>query len=152
MIELRPEPLDGPAGRALLTALFEEGERIYPAITPDNPGPSATPDELAPPGGMFLVAYVGDEAAGCGGIKRLSDEAAELKRLYVTPNLRNRGIARALITGLGDAARDIGYEVIRLDTGDRQPAALRVFRATGYREIGDYNGNPYASYWFEKLL
>ena len=51
-----------------------------------------------------------------------------------------------------DAARDIGYEVIRLDTGDRQPAALRVFRATGYREIGDYNGNPVAAFWFEKSL
>jgi len=124
---------------------------LYPGWTPDT-GPSATADELSPPTGLFLVAYVDDEPVGCGGIKRLSDEAAELKRLYVAPTVRNQSVARALVAALEDAARDAGYQVVRLDTGAEQPAAVRLFRSAGYIEIDDYNANPFASYWFEKRL
>ena len=114
---------------------------MYPSITPENPGPPATPDELSPPSGAFLVAYLDDEPVGCGGIKRLSDEAAELKRLYVAPKARKLGVARTLVTALEDAAQRVGYRIVRLDTGDQQPAALQLFRTSGYREIDDYNGN-----------
>ena len=82
MTVLRQERLDGPSGEALLAAFMAEIVPLYPGWTPDT-GPSATADELSPPTGLFLVAYVDDEPVGCGGIKRLSDEAAELKRLYV---------------------------------------------------------------------
>ena len=151
-MELRQEALDSPAGEALIGAFFDEIVPLYPSITPDNPGPSATSEELRPPGGAFLVAYVGDAPVGCGGIKRLTDEAAELKRLYVAPEARNQGLARTLVNALEDAARRADYRIVRLDTGDQQPAALQLFRALGYHEIDDYNGNPHASYWFEKLL
>ena len=151
-MELRRERLDSPAGEALVGALFDETVPLYPSITSDNPGPSATPEEMAPPEGAFLVAYVDGAPVGCGGIKRLSDEAAELKRLYVAPEGRNRGLARTLVAALENVARDVGYRIIRLDTGDQQPAALHLFRSIGYREIADYNGNPHASYWFEKVL
>jgi GNAT superfamily N-acetyltransferase len=124
---------------------------LYPGWTPDA-GPSATADELSPPEGAFLVAYVEDEPVGCGGIKRLSDEAAELKRLYVAPKVRNQSVARALLAALEDAARHAGYQVVRLDTGAEQPAAVQLFRSAGYIEIDDYNANPFASYWFEKVL
>ncbi len=152
MTTLREERLDGPAGQALIDAFFDEIVPMYPSITPENPGPPATPDELSPPSGAFLVAYLDDEPVGCGGIKRLSDEAAELKRLYVAPKARKLRVARTLVTALEDAARRVGYRIVRLDTGDQQPAALELFRTSGYREIDDYNGNPHASYWFEKLL
>ena len=134
-----------------MAAFTDEIVPLYPGWRPDT-GPSATADELSPPAGVFLVAYADDEPAGCGGIKRLSDEAAELKRLYVAPAVRNQGVARCLIAGLEDAAREAGYRVLRLDTGANQPAALELFRSVGYREIDDYNANPYASYWFEKAL
>src|SRR5437764_11159146 len=149
---MRAERLDSTAGEALLAAFFDEIVPRYPSITPENPGPSATPEELSPPGGTFLVAYVEDEPVGCGGIKRLDDDAAELKRLYVAPSARKRGVARVLVNALENAARQAGYRVVRLDTGDKQPAALELFRSTGYRQIDDYNGNPHASYWFEKIL
>src|SRR5438270_3785393 len=151
-MELRAERLDGPAGQGLIDAFFGEIGPLYPGITDDNPGPSATPDELSPPGGAFLVAYVEGDPVGCGGIKVLDDEAAELKRLYVTPAARKHGVARVLVNALEDAARQAGYRVVRLDTGNKQPAALQLFRSTGYQEIADYNGNPHASYWFEKTL
>jgi GNAT superfamily N-acetyltransferase len=151
-MELRQESLDWFAGQALIAAFFDEIVPLYPTITPDNPGPPATAEQLRPPGGAFLVAYVDDQPVGCGGIKRLSGEAAELKRLYVAPEARNRGLARTLVAALENAARDAGYRIVRLDTGNQQPAALNLFRSTGYREIHDYNGNPHASYWFEKAL
>jgi GNAT superfamily N-acetyltransferase len=124
---------------------------LYPGWTPDS-GPSATPDELSPPDGTFLVAYVEGEPVGCGGIKRLSEDAAELKRLYVAPKVRNQGVARVLVAALEDAARQAGNHVVRLDTGAAQPAAVQLFRSAGYIEIDDYNANPFASYWFEKEL
>jgi GNAT superfamily N-acetyltransferase len=151
VIALRNERLDGPAGQALLSAFTAEIADLYPGWTPDA-GPSASVADVAPPHGTFLIAYQGDEAVGCGGIKRLSSTTAELKRLYVAPHARNGGGARTLIAALEDAARRAGYQVMRLDTGANQPAALALFRSSGYREIGDYNANPYASYWFEKTL
>ena len=151
MTVLRQERLDGPSGEALLAAFMAEIVPLYPGWTPDT-GPSATADELSPPTGLFLVAYVDDEPVGCGGIKRLSDEAAELKRLYVAPTVRNQSVARALVAALEDAARDAGHQVVRLDTGAEQPAAVHLFRSAGYIEIDDYNANPFASYWFEKRL
>jgi ribosomal protein S18 acetylase RimI-like enzyme len=152
-MELRREALDSAVGTALLGAFFDEIAMLYPGIMEaDDPGPSATPEELSPPTGAFLVAYIDDEAVGCGGIKRIDDGTAELKRLYVSPSARNRGVARTVIAALEDAARAHRYRVIRLDTGDQQSAALKLFRSLGYQEIADYNRNPHASYWFEKRL
>ena len=72
--------------------------------------------------------------------------------MYVMPERRGEGLARMLLTALEDAARDLGYVRVRLDTGRHQHAALRLYPSAGYLEIDDYNGNPYASYWAEKRL
>jgi GNAT superfamily N-acetyltransferase len=146
---LHAEPLDGPAGHALVAAFVEEIATLYPGWAPEV-GPSATADELSAPSGLFLIAYAEGLPVGCGGIKRLSETAAELKRLYVAPQARNRGLAHSLLAALEDGARYAGYRVVRLDTGANQPAAIKLFRSVGYGEIDDYNGNPHASYWFEK--
>jgi hypothetical protein len=60
--------------------------------------------------------------------------------------------SRRLLGAIEDIAREFGCELVRLDTGDKQPASLNLFRAIGYVEIDDYNGNPYASYWMERRL
>lgn len=148
---LRPERLDGPAGSRLIAAFTEEIADRYPGWTP-GVGPSAHPDEFAHPSGRFLVAYSGNRPVACGGIKRLDDSTGEIKRLYVVPEARGEGVARLLLRALEDAAVEFGWRTVRLDTGDQQPDALALFRTAGYREIPDYNANPYASYWFEKSL
>ena len=89
---------------------------------------------------------------GCGATKRLDENTAEVKRLYVDPTTRARGVGRRLLAALEDRARETGLAGTRLDTGDNQPVALALFRAAGYREIPDYNGNPYATYWMENRL
>ena len=124
---------------------------MYPGWDPSQ-GPTASREEILPPGGRFLVAFLGDRPVACGALKRLDSSTAELKRIYVRPEARGRGVARALLAGLERAARDAGYSRVRLDTGDRLPGAPALFRSCGYREIADYNANPFASLWFEKEL
>ena len=72
--------------------------------------------------------------------------------MFVVPEAQGRGLSRLLLTALEDAARELGYRRLRLDTGDRQPVALHLYVSAGYCEIPDYNGNPYASYWGDKDL
>jgi GNAT superfamily N-acetyltransferase len=114
--------------------------------------PLAGPADLGPPGGAFLVGY-GDSDAVCGGgIKRLPDGACEIKRMYVVPAARGQGVARALLRALEEAARGLGYNVVRLDTGPRQPHAQGLYIAEGYREVPNFNGNPVATFFGEKRL
>ena len=116
--------------------------------------PTATADDFsASRGGAFVVGFSEDGSALCGGgLKRLEPGVVEIKRMYVVPAARRRGHARALLRALEDAARDLGYGVVRLDTGPHQPHAERMYRAAGYREIGNFNANPFASFWGEKRL
>jgi GNAT superfamily N-acetyltransferase len=85
-------------------------------------------------------------------VKRLDDAAAEIKRMYVVPAARRRGYAREMLGALEDAARELGYSTVRLDTGSRQARAQAMYEAAGYRPIGNFNANPVASYWGEKEL
>ena len=87
-----------------------------------------------------------------GGVKRLDDRACEIKRMYVVPEARGRGVGRELLAALEELARDLGYAVARLDTGAEQPRAQRIYERAGYVSVPDYNGNPYASFWGEKAL
>jgi GNAT superfamily N-acetyltransferase len=147
----RAEPLDGPTSARLLDAFAEEIASRYPGWNPSI-GPSALPEEFIHPRGRFLVGYRGEHAVACGGVKRLDDTTGEIKRLFVVPEARGLRISRELLGSLEDAARELGWHAVRLDTGNKQPESLALFRASGYREIADYNANPFASYWFEKSL
>jgi GNAT superfamily N-acetyltransferase len=150
-VDVRDVPFDGEAAAPLLAAFADEIASLYPGWEP-GVGPTATADDFAPPSGRFVVAYQDGRPVGCGGIKSLDGESAEVKRLFVAPEARERGVARLILRRLEDAARESGHTAVRLDTGEHQPGALELFRSSGYSEIGDYNGNPFASYWLEKPL
>jgi GNAT superfamily N-acetyltransferase len=151
VLSFRRERADESPGRELLAAMVATLEELY-AGRDVRPGPTATPEEMAPPGGAFLVGYDGERPVACGGVRRLEDGLAEIKRMYVVPGARGRGIARALLSALEDAARELGYDRVRLDTGPRQPHARALYESAGYAEVPDYNGNPYAFFWGEKRL
>src|SRR4051794_7421065 len=151
MVEIREERSDGAAGERLLGEFIARLEELYGPYDPAL-SPTATPDEMGPPGGAFLVIYENGDAIACGGVKQLEPGLAEIKRMYVAPRARRRGHARRLLVALEDAARALGHTRVRLDTGARQPEAHALYESAGYRAIPDYNGNAYATYWFEKDL
>jgi GNAT superfamily N-acetyltransferase len=146
------DPAQPPASE-LIAAMVASLERLYGPIDGDDM-PTATPEELSRPGGgAFLVGFDDDGRPVCGGgVKRLGDGLAEIKRMYVVEEARGRGLARALLAALEDEARALGYARVRLDTGPRQAAAEHLYRSAGYREIPNYNANPQASYFGEKDL
>jgi GNAT superfamily N-acetyltransferase len=151
-MRFEPVPADVPPASDLVAAMIAEMAPLYGPI--DAPHlPSATPADFAPPRGRFLVGF--DDAGAplcCGGVKGLDAAVAEVKRMYVVPDARGRGLAKVLLAALEEAARDLAYTVARLDTGPRQPHAQRMYEAAGYRPIGNFNRNPLASFWGEKRL
>jgi pimeloyl-ACP methyl ester carboxylesterase/GNAT superfamily N-acetyltransferase len=151
LIRIAAEPYDGPAGKVLVSDYVAEIRAMYPDWTPDVP-PRLMPEDVEPPRGRWLVAYWKSKPVGCAALKRLDPATAEIKRVYVAPEARGRGVARALLARLEQIARDAGYTTLRMDTGARQPASVALFGSVGYEQIADYNGNPVAAYWFEKRL
>ena len=83
---------------------------------------------------------------------QISLATCEIKRMYVVPQARRAGVARALLAELEDAARDLGYRICRLDTGSRQPHAQAFYESVGYRRVGNFNNNPAAAFHGEKRL
>jgi GNAT superfamily N-acetyltransferase len=139
-----------PAAVALVAAMIAEVGRLYePGM---SAGPSATPEELSPPSGGFVLLVDGGRAVAGGGIKRIDAQVCEVKRMYVLPAARGRGLGARLLDELEALARDLGYGMARLDTGSEQPGAQRMYERAGYVAVPDYNGNPYASFWGEKAL
>jgi GNAT superfamily N-acetyltransferase len=146
----RCDPEEPPASD-LLAAMRSELNDTYETFSRlDNPPLVA--EELRPPGGSYLVAYEGEDAVGGGGLRRLAEGVAEIKRMYVRPEARSRGVARALLVALEDDALTLGYGVVRLDTGPKQVHALELYRSVGYVEVPPYNENPFACFWGEKRL
>jgi GNAT superfamily N-acetyltransferase len=150
-VVIRAEDAALPTGQGLLDGFRRELVKRYGHFD-EAASPSATPADFAPPSGRFLVVYVDGLAVACGGVKRLDASTGEVKRMFVAPAARGRGVSRILLTALEDAARELGYSRMRLDTGREQHEAQGLYPTAGYAEIPDYNGNPYASVWFEKTL
>jgi GNAT superfamily N-acetyltransferase len=120
------------------------------AVRYGNPTGDDTPVDPAqfdPPGGAFLVAWLDGAPAGCGGWRSLDggDEIAEIKRMYVAPAARGRGVATALLRALEDSARRAGRKRMVLETGYRQPEAIALYGKAGYARIenfGYYRDEP----------
>ncbi len=144
-------PADQEPACSLVAATLAEGERAYGPSEGGQP-PCATAAEMAPPHGAFLVVYEHGRPVACGGLKRLDDHTAEIKRMYVVAEARGRGLARSLLGALEEEARRLGYQSARLDTGPRQPHARSLYESAGYAAIPAYNSNPFADYWGEKRL
>jgi GNAT superfamily N-acetyltransferase len=152
-IAFRPGRVDSGDGATLAQAMRDEIAILYAGLDLDGDSmPRAGAAELSAPGGAFVIGYHGDRPACCGGVKRLDDQRGEIKKMYVVPELRGRGVARALLHELEDTARRLGYTVARLDTGPKQLSARGLYESEGYAEIPDFNGNPVAVFWGEKPL
>jgi len=137
-----------PDARALVAALDADIMARYPGA----PVHGIDPSTLVANGGVFLVVRLDGRAVACGALHPHSEEAVEVKRMYVEPSVRRCGVARALLETLEHIARERGYPVVRIETGIRQPEAIALYDAAGYVRIppfGEYAGNDY-SVCFEK--
>lgn len=153
MIDFRSGRVDAGDGGALVRAMVAEMEALYDGLDIRSPSmPKAGPEELNPPAGEFLVGYLDRLPVCCGGIKRLSADVCEFKRMFVVPEMRGRGLARMLLGALEARASELGFTIARLDTGPRQLAAQHIYRSAGYQEIPNFNANPIAAFAGEKRL
>jgi GNAT superfamily N-acetyltransferase len=156
-LDFRPVSISSGDGAELVAAMIDETRRLYcdvgDGLDLESPNmPKAGPAELGPPGRVYLVGYRDGVAVCGGGIKRLPDGGCEIKRMYVVPTARRQGLARVLLHELENAARGLGYEIVRLDTGPRQPHAKALYEAEGYVAVDNFNGNPVATFFGEKRL
>ncbi|MBI1756674.1 MAG: GNAT family N-acetyltransferase [Fimbriimonas ginsengisoli] len=99
---------------------------------------ASLPGRYTPPSGRLLLAYEGDELAGCGALRGLEPGVCELKRIYVRPAFRARGHGRAISERLLDEGRDIGYTTCRLDTLRKLTTAIALYKDLGFAEIPPY--------------
>ena len=139
------------AARAVLQAYFDEIGRSIPG----GFDPGAAPDpaqDYNQPNGCFLLVADGPQTVGCGGITFRDEGTAEIKRMWIRPDFRGRGIAGRLLRRLEDAAQQAGRSRIVLDTNASLAPALALYRSAGYRAVPAYNHNPYADRWFAKDL
>jgi len=145
--------LTADVSRALIDSLNEELWGVY-----SKPGAThfrLDPEEVARGRGTFLVIYRDGTPVGCGALRLLDSETAELKRMFVSPAVRGRGLGRRLVAALEEEARTLGARRLVLETGVRQVAALALYRATGFHPIplyGEYCLSPETSVCLGKDL
>ncbi len=148
-VEIAEEDPDQPSVVALVRAADAYLEALYP------PEENYLLDiaELKEPSVTFLVARLNGEVVGCGAMVRYAGYG-EIKRMFVAPDRRGYGIGRQLIRRLEQAAADASLDLLRLETGTRQPEALGLYRAQGYVErgpFGDYRAGKF-NLFMEKRL
>ena len=155
MLGMRIEAVDARSAEAqgLVASYVAEIAATFPGGFDPAASVSADPEELSPPHGAFLVVRDDDGTAiGCGGVKLLDPQTAEIKRMWLAPSSRGRGLGRSLLAALEDAARELGATEGRLDTNAHLESALELYRRHGWQEVAPYNDNAYATHWFAKSL
>jgi len=151
-VMIATEPFLGDVARALIAELDAELSALYP---PEANFFELDEAEVSGDKGVFLVARVDGEALGCGAFRRIDAVSAEVKRMYVRPGGRGKGIGRAMLRELESQARSLGIRRMLLETGTRQAEALLLYERGGYVRVpqfGRYVGAPSSSLCFGKDL
>jgi putative acetyltransferase len=152
-LQIRRSKLASPDAIRLIAALNAELSAAFP-----EPGAthfSLSSAQVSSGEGAFLIAYLDDAAVGCGAVRRLDSATAELKRMFVSPPARGKGIGRALVKALEQEAHRLGATKVVLETGARLAPAIQLYEGMGYSRIplfGEYVSSPDTSLCFGKSL
>lgn len=126
-------------------ALFQEyanARKNDPALVNFSEEINSLPGGYAPPEGSIILACCDGSLAGCVAVHKLNDDICEMKRLYVSPKFRGRGIGKCLIMELLKQAEMLGYTRMRLDSIPTMETAQRLYESIGFYEIPEYRNNP----------
>jgi putative acetyltransferase len=105
---------------------------------PGEPINGVEPDEFRASGGYFVIGYWDAQAIACGAFRPHDETTVEIKRMFVAPEFRGRGIARAILGSVEEEAKRRGFKRSILETANRQPEAIALYRSCGYKEIQKY--------------
>ena len=130
---------------AELAARFDQGFDVSLSADPEAA-------DMRPPRGTFLLALSDGLPLGCVGLKGTDKGYGEIKRLWISPAARGMGLARRLMAEVEAAARDLGIDLLRLDTNSALPEAVALYQNSGWTEIERFNDDPYPDYFFEKAV
>jgi len=147
ILEVDPQCADA---LSLLREAAIEARSLYPDPIPaDAPWPKNAPTLES---GVYLVAYVNALPVACGALRPIDKRTVEVRRMFVTRTRRRGGLARSVLTALEARARQFGYAVMKLETGDRQSPAMALYTSCGFTRIppfDEYENDP-TSVCFEK--
>lgn len=149
-LDLRVEPYDGPAAQVLIAEVQDEYVIRYGS--PDETPVDAS--EFQPPTGRFVVGYLDIVPVAMGGLRRYDDESVEIKRMYVRPDYRGQGLSRIVLAHLETLAGEMGASRVVLETGGRQPEAMRLYETSGYERVepfGHYRCAPESAHFGKTL-
>lgn len=124
---------------------FEQGFDLAASISADG-------DQLRPPAGLLLIAYLRGEPVGCGALWFRPEARATIKRMWVADAVRGLGVGRRLLAELESRAAAHGCVEVRLETNRALTEAIAMYRSAGYVEVAPFNDEPHADHWFTKEL
>jgi GNAT superfamily N-acetyltransferase len=158
MVNATSEPLlsvvdaESPGALGALTAYFRELSERFPEGFDATAALEEAADAYNPPRGAFVVAGDVDRPIACGAVTFLDDERGEIKRMWVAPAHRGRGLASRLLSFLEQLIVESGRATVLLDTNRVLTEAVALYRRRGYEPVARYNDNPHAHHWFSKVL
>jgi DNA-binding MarR family transcriptional regulator/GNAT superfamily N-acetyltransferase len=149
IVTVDPEHADA---RQCLRSYFTELERRSGAPFDPLVGSTAEPDELRPPNGEMVVAYLREQPIGCGALKHTAPQTTDIKRMWLAESARGLGLGRRLLHELETRAAGAGARTVRLETSNLLHEAIALYRSAGYEEVPAFNDEPFAHHWFAKRL
>jgi GNAT superfamily N-acetyltransferase len=150
-VEIAPADPAGGAARHCLEAYAAELDRRFDGGFDPGAWSPVDDDVMRPPRGLLLLATLRETPVGCGVLRHHDGGWTEIKRVWISPDVRGLGVGRRLMGELEARAAAHG-PLARLDTNGALGEAVAMYRASGWTEIDAYNDNPYAHHWFEKRL
>ena len=151
-VKVEAEPFESPDARRLIAALDEHLASRYPAE--QRFGPNLKPAQIAPGLGTFVIARADGRAIGCGALRLLDETTAEVKRMFVEPAQRGRGVGQEILDHLEAVAATLGARRLVLETGVFQEDAIGLYLRAGFSQVGcwgEYATAP-TSVCYEKQL
>ncbi len=151
-VSIAAEPFDSADARRLIEALDEHIASRY--VPEQRFGPNLKSQQIAPGLGTFVIARIAGRAVGCGALRKLDETSAEVKRMYVAPDVRGQGVGKKILEHLEGVGRELGVHRLVLETGIYQAEAIGLYHQAGFEPVrcwGEY-AESLTSVCFEKWI